>query len=223
MHNFRELVGPGRKEDPREHEVVEELAGHLEEMFLELRRSGSPEEDALARVSAVGERLGPTVRRLRWQREGGLRAWLRAVVLPGLTLSFFYEACRALLVDFYWQHSLLWHEASLALIGIGLGFCASFFSRELGGSESQRRWAGMSVLTLELGVWCFMALVVTPIQVFQDAHYWQAGTGKGVVVSLLWAFLWSVVIPAVGLAAGATFSAFAFSPPSTDLGKAEVA
>src|ERR1035438_8901007 len=55
---------------------------------------------------------------------------------PGLILSLFYEACRTLLADFYWEHPFLWREASIVLIGVALGFCASALSRELGGNES---------------------------------------------------------------------------------------
>ena len=221
MHNFRELVGAG-KEDPGEHEIVSELADHLEEMYLDLLRTGASEGDALARVSAVGKKLSPTLRKLRWQREGGLRTWLRAVAVPGLIFFLFYEACRTLLVDVYWEHPFLWREASIVLIGVALGFCASFLSRELGGSESQRRCAGMFVILVPAAVWCVMGLVVTPVQLIQGAHNYRLGTINGVAVSLLWTLLWDVIIPALGFAVGAAISGLAFSPTSSILRKPEV-
>jgi len=223
MHNFRELVGPRRKADPREQEIVSELAGHLEEIYLDLLRTGTSEDQAFALVSAMGQNLGPTVRRLRWQREGGPRTWLRAVVLPGLILSSFYQACRTLLVDFYWEHPFLWREASIVLIGVALGFCASSLSRELGGNESHWRWAGMFVVSLPTAIWCVMCLLVTPVQLIQGSQYRLPGTISGVAVSLLWALLWDVVMPAAGLAMGAAISALAFSPTSPDLRKPKIA
>ena len=87
MHDFRKLVAPRRKRDPREGEIVSELACHLEEIYIHLRGGGASEEHALAVVSTAGKDLGSTVRRLRWQREGGLRTWLRAMALPGLIMS----------------------------------------------------------------------------------------------------------------------------------------
>lgn len=223
MHNFRELVGPRSKEDPREQEIVGELADHLEEIYLDILRTGASEDQALARVSAMGKKLGPTVRRLRWQREGGLRTWLRAVVLPGLILSFFYEACRTLLADFYWEHPFLWREASIVVIGVALGFCASSLSRELGGNESHRRWAGIFVISSPAAVWCVMGLVVTPVQLLQGSRYRLPGTISGVAVSLLWILLWDVVMPAAGLAVGAAISALAFSRTSSNLRKPKMA
>lgn len=47
MHDFRTLVAPNRKQDPREREIVDELACHLEEMYLELRRGGALRRDRL--------------------------------------------------------------------------------------------------------------------------------------------------------------------------------
>src|ERR1700685_1668017 len=143
MHDFRKLVAPGRKEDPREQEVLSELAGHLEEMYIDLRRAGAPEEQAIAQVTALGKNLGPSIRRLRWQHQGGLRTWLRSVALPGLVLFVFYGGCSSLSFDIYWGHRFVWREAGVMLIAIALGFCASFLSRELGGTLSHRRWAGM--------------------------------------------------------------------------------
>ncbi len=87
------FVTPHRKQDSRDREIVDELAGHLEERYMELRSSGASEEAALALVSTAGKSLGPTLRRLRWEGEGGLRSWLRAVVLPGLILAVFYGVC----------------------------------------------------------------------------------------------------------------------------------
>jgi hypothetical protein len=223
MHDFRELVGPRRKEDPREQEIVSELAGHLEEIYLDLLCTGASEGQALALVSAMGKNLGSTVRRLRWQREGGLRTWLRAVVLPGLILSFMYEACRTLLVDFHWEQPFLWRETNIVLIGVALGFCASSLSRELGGNKSHRLWAGMFVISLPAAVWCVMGLLVAPLQWIQGSQHRLQGTISGVAGSLLWVLLWDVVIPAAGLAMGAAISALAFSPTSPDLRKPKIA
>jgi hypothetical protein len=134
MHDFRKLVISHRKPDPREEEIVSELAWHLEKMFMDLRHAGASEEHAFAAVLKAGRDLGRTVRRLRWQREGGLRPWLRTVVLPGLILSLFYGVCNIGL-GVYWENPALWLEASLVLVSIALGFCASSFSRELGGRK----------------------------------------------------------------------------------------
>jgi hypothetical protein len=223
MHDFRKLVAPGRKEDPRDWEVVSELAGHLEEMYADLRCAGASDEQAIAQVSAVGKNLGPSIRRLRWQHEGGFKTWLRSVVLPGVVLFFFYGACTSLTVDIYWEHQFLWREAGMVLIAIGLGFCASFFSRELGGNLSHRRWAAMSIMVPYAIVWCVMALVLTPIQWVRWSAYRHPGTISGTTVSLLWVLLWDVVLPGMGLAIGGAISARAFSTTALKEPKQEIA
>jgi hypothetical protein len=210
MHDFRKLVAPGRKEDPREQEVLSELAGHLEEMYIDLRRAGASEEQAIAQVTAMGKSLAPTIRRLRWQHEGGWRTWLRSVVMPGLVLFVFYGACSSLSFHIYWGHQFVWHEAGIALLAIALGFCASFFSRELGGTLSQRRWAGMSIITPWAVLWCVWALIA-PIHLVQWGTYRRPGTIGGVAVLFLWVLLRDVVLPGLGLAIGSVISARAFS------------
>jgi len=174
MPDFRKLVAPGRKEDPREQEVLSELAGHLEEMYIDLRRAGTPEEQAIAQVTAIGKNLGPSIRRLRCQHEGCLRTWLRSVVLPGLVLFGLYGGCSCLSFNIYWGHQFVWHEAGIVLIAIALGFCASFFSRELGGTRSQRRWAGMPIIAPYAVLWCVWALLA-PIQLVQWSTYRRPG------------------------------------------------
>lgn len=222
MPDFRKLVAPGRKEDPLEQEVVSELACHLEEMYIDLRRAGSSEAQAIAQVTAMGRNLGPSIRRLRWQHEGGLRTWVRSVALPGLVLFFFYEACSSLSFHIYWGHQFVWHEAGIELIAIALGFCASFFSRELGGTLSQRRWAGMSIIIPSAVVWCVMALHA-PIQLVQWSTYRRPGTISGTAVVFLWVLLRDVVLPGLGLAIGSVISVRAFSGISSSNPKREIA
>jgi hypothetical protein len=210
MHDFRKLVAPGRKEDPREQEVLSELAGHLEEMYIDLRRAGTPEEQAIAQVTAMGKNLGPSVRRLRWQHEGGSRTWLRSVVMPGLVLFVLYGGCSCLSFNIYWGHQFVWREAGIVLIAIALGFCASFFSRELGGTLSQRRWAGMSIIAPYAVLWCVWALLA-PIQLVQWSTYRRPGVISGTAVVFLWVWLRDVLLPGLGLAIGSVISARAFS------------
>jgi|GEM_PF-4882781 hypothetical protein len=222
MHDFRKLVAPGRKEDPREQEVRSELAGHLEEMYLDLRRAGTPEEQAIAQVTAMGKNLAPSIRRLRWQHEGGWRTWLRSVVLPGLVLFVLYGGCSCLSFNVYWGHQFVWREAGIVLIAIALGFCASFFSRELGGTLSQRRWAGMSIIAPYAVLWCVWALLA-PIQLVQWSTYRQPGVISGTAVVFLWVGLRDVVLPGLGLAIGSVISARAFSGIPSSNPKREIA
>jgi hypothetical protein len=222
MHDFRKLVAPGRKEDPREQEVRSELAGHLEEMYIDLRRAGTPEEQAIAQVTAMGKNLGPSIRRLRWQHEGGWRTWLRSVVLPGLVLFVLYGGCGCLSFNVYWGHQFVWREAGIVLIAIALGFCASFFSRELGGTLSQRRWAGMSIIAPYAVLWCVWALLA-PIQLVQWSTYRQPGVISGTAVVFLWVGLRDVVLPGLGLAIGSVISARAFSGIPSSNPKREIA
>jgi len=222
MHDFRKLVAPGRKEDPREQEVRSELAGHLEEMYLDLRRAGTPEEQAIAQVTAMGKNLGPSIRRLRWQHEGGWRTWLRSVVLPGLVLFVLYGGCSCLSFNIYWGHQFVWREAGIVLIAIALGFCASFFSRELGGTLSQRRWAGMSIIAPYAVLWCVWALLA-PIQLVQWSTYRRPGVISGTAVVFLWVGLRDVVLPGLGLAIGSVISARAFSGIPSSNPKREIA
>ena len=56
MHDFRKLVAPNRKQDPREREII--VACHLEEMYMELRRSGGFEETAFVVASTAGKKSG---------------------------------------------------------------------------------------------------------------------------------------------------------------------
>jgi hypothetical protein len=205
MHDFRKLVAPKRKQDPREREIVGELACHLEEMYMELRREGASEETAFAVVSAAGKDLGPTIRRLRWQHEGGLRTWLRAVVLPGLVLALFYGVCNIAL-GVYWEYPRLWHEAGLVLVSVSLGFCASSISRELGGMKAHRLWAAAAVMSLQAGAECITIFLVTPLQLSRGDQYLT-----GVFSALLWILLWDVVVPLVALVIGGLVSVCAFS------------
>jgi hypothetical protein len=222
MHDFRKLVAPGRKEDPREQEVLSELAGHLEEMYIDLRRAGAPEEQAIAQVTALGKNLGPSIRRLRWQHQGGLRTWLRSVALPGLVLFVFYGGCSSLSFDIYWGHRFVWREAGVMLIAIALGFCASFLSRELGGTLSHRRWAGMSIIAPYAVLWCVWALLA-PIQLVQWSTYRRPGVISGTAVVFLWVLLRDVVLPGLGLAIGSVISARAFSGIPSSNPKREIA
>lgn len=96
-------------------------------------------------------------------------------------------------------------------MAIALGFCASFFSRELGGNPSQRRWAGFAIVAPYAAVWCVMGLLVTPVQMILWSAYRRPGTISGTAVSLLWVLLWDVILPSVGVALGGTISARAFS------------
>jgi hypothetical protein len=204
MHDFRKLVAPDRKQDPREREIAGELACHLEEMYMGLRRNGASEETAFAVVSTAGKRLGPTIRRLRWEREGGLRTWLRAVVLPGLVLALFYGVCNLALGLISWEYPTLRREADLALASVAFGFCASSFSRELGGRKTQRLWASAIVISFQAIAECVMIFLVfpdTPLQLIRNSQYLN-----GVFAALLRIMLWDVVTPAVALVIGSLIS-----------------
>ena len=206
MHDFRKLVAPNRKQDPREREIVGELACHLEEMYVELRRGGASEETAFAVVSTAVKDLGPTIRRLLWEVEGGLRTWLRAVLLPGLVLVLFYGVCNIAL-GVYWEYPTLWREAGLVLASVALGFCASSFSRELGGRKTHRLWASAIVISFQAIAECFMIFLVTPLELGWNAQYLN-----GVLTALGWILLWDVVTPAVALVVGSLISVRAFPP-----------
>ena len=188
---------------------MSELACHLEEMFMDLRHAGASEEHAFAAVLKAGKDLGPTVRRLRWQREGGLRPWLRTVVLPGLILSLFYGVCNIAL-GVYWENSALSLEVRLVLVSIALGFCASSFSRELGGRETHRVWAAVLIISFQAAALCVMALVVTPLELVRNAQYLGPGYITGVVFSLLRILSWDVMTPAIALVIGSVISVCAF-------------
>jgi hypothetical protein len=222
MHDFRKFVITDRNRRAGDEEVVTELASHLEEMYTDLRQAGVPEERAIVQITAVGKKLGPLVRRLRWKQEGGWKKWVRASVIPGIVLSIIYGLCKALLVDFYWERAFSLRETSLVMICVVLGFLASSFSRELGGGLLHRRWAATLVVAPYAIVWCVMAFLVTPMQVAQGAAYrpWTIGQ---VAIPLLWDLLWVLVIPAAGLAIGGFVSAVAFSATSPDLPKREIA
>jgi hypothetical protein len=206
MHDFRKLVAPDRKQDPREREIVGELACHLEEMYLELRRGGASEETALAVVSTAGKDLGPTIRRLRWEGEGGFRTWLRAVVLPGIVLALLYGVCNISL-GVYWEYSTLLREVGLVLASVALGFCASSFSRELGGRKTHRLWASATVISFQAIAECVLIFLVTPVELSRSAHYFS-----GVFSACLWMSLLDVVVPSVALLIGSLISVSAFPP-----------
>jgi hypothetical protein len=223
MHDFRKLVAPGRKEDPRELEVLSELAGHLEEMYIDLRRTGASEEQAIAQVTAMGKNFGPSIRRLRRQHEGGMRTWLRSVVLPGLVLFFFYGTCSSLSFNIYWGPQFVRREAGIELVAIALGFCAAFLSRELGGNLSQRRWAALSTIAPYAVVWCVLAFLLTPLHLVQWSAYRRPGAIVGVAVSLFWVLLRDVVLPGLGLVLGGVISARVFPGVASSNPKREIA
>lgn len=206
MHDFRKLVAPNRKQVPGEREIVGELACHLEEMYMELRRSGASEETAFAVVSTAGKDLGPTIRRLRWEGEGGLRSWLRAVLLPGLVLVPFYGVCNIAL-GVYWEYPTVWREAGLVLASVALGFCASSFSRELGGKKTHRLWASTIVISFQAIAECVMVFLVTPLELIRGAQY-----VNGVLAATFGILLWDVVTPAMALIVGGLISVHAFPP-----------
>jgi hypothetical protein len=221
MHDFRKLVSTGRSQIRADQEIVIELACHLEEMYTDLRRLGVPEEEAMLQVTALGKKLGRIVRRLHWQNEGGWENWFRAVAIPGIILMLLYGVCKALLVDFYWERAFSIREAFTVLICMVIGFHASSLSRKLGGRASQRRWAAMLIVAPYAIVWCVMALLVTPLQIVQAAHY-RPWTISEAAVPLLWVMLWDLVIPAAGLAVGEVISELA-SPTSSSLPNIEIA
>ena len=208
MHDFRKLVAPNRKQDPREREIVGELASHLEEMYMEFRRDGASDETAFALVSTAGKNLGPTIRRLRWEGEGGLRTWLRAVVLPGLVLALFYGICNIAL-GVFWEYPTLWREVGLGIAGVALGFCASSVSRELGGTKTHRLWASAIVISFQAIAVCVMIFLVTPVELSRSSHYLSR-----VFSASLWILLWDVMVPLVALLIGSLISIRAFSPSS---------
>jgi hypothetical protein len=175
-------------------------------MYMELRSGGATEETALAVVSTAGKNLGPTVRRLRWEREGGSRTWLRAVVLPGLVLALFYGVCNIAL-GAYWEYPTLWREAGLVVASVALGFCASSFSRELGGRKSHRLWASAIVISFQATAECVMIFLVTPLELVRNTQYLD-----GVFAGLPLILLWDVVTPAVALVIGSLISVRAFPP-----------
>lgn len=222
MHDFRKLVASERDQTTTNQEIVIELACHLEEMYTDLRRAGVPEEEAIMQVAAAGKKLGRVLHRLCWQQEGGWKHWFRSVAIPGISLMLVYGVCKDLLVDFYWQRPFLMRETGTVLLCVMLGFLASFFSRNLDGRASQRRWAAMLVVAPDAAVWCVMALLVTPLQVAQAVHYRPWSISEA-VIPLLWALLWDVVIPASGLALGDAVSELAFTPASSNLSKSEIA
>lgn len=203
MHDFRKLVAPDRKPDPREREIVGELACHLEEMYMGLRHNGASEETAFAAVATAGKRLGPTIRRLRWEAEGGLRTWFRAVILPGLVLALFYLVCNFALGVVSWEDPTLRREAYLALVSVAFGFCASSFSRELGGRNTHRLWASAIVISVQAIAECVMIFLVAPVGLIGNAEY------LGGVFRIL---LCDVVTPAVALLIGSLISVYAFPP-----------
>ena len=222
MHDFRKLVAPQRKSHPAEGEIVSELACHLEELYMDLRHAGASDEHALAVVSKAGKELGPTVRRLRWQREGGLRTSLRAVVLPGLILSLFYGVC-SMALGVYWEYPAPWLEASLVLMSIALGFCASSVSREFGGDEAHRLWAAVIVVSFQAAAIGVMVFLVTPLEFVRNAQYRGVETISAVVARLLWILLWDVVTPAAALLIGGMISVSAFPSASLDRPKRVIA
>jgi len=204
MHDFRKLVAPHRKQNPREAEIVDELACHLAEIYAELRSRGASDESALAVVSSAGKNLGPTIRRLRWESEDGLRTWLRAVVLPGLILALGYGICNIAL-GVYWEYPALWREAGLVLVSVALGFCASSFSKELGGRKIHRLWAAAVVIFFQAGAACIMTFIVTPLQLSRGSQYLNV-----VFWALLYMLLWDVVVPSAALVIGGLISMWAF-------------
>jgi hypothetical protein len=144
------------------------------------------------------------------------------VVLPGLVLFVLYGGCGCLSFNVYWGHQFVWREAGIVLIAIALGFCASFFSRELGGTLSQRRWAGMSIIAPYAVLWCVWALLA-PIQLVQWSTYRRPGVISGTAVVFLWVGLRDVVLPGLGLAIGSVISARAFSGIPSSNPKREIA
>jgi hypothetical protein len=220
MHDFRKLVAPGRKQDPREREIVSELACHLEEMYVDLRHAGASEEHALVVVSREGNNLGRTIRRLRWQREGGLRTWLRAVVLPGLILALVYAAC-CVAWGVYWEYPSSWLKGGLVVITVALGFCASSISRELGGTKVHRVWAAVVVVSLQAAAVCVMVFLVTPVEFVRNVQYREPTSG--VVLRCLSILLWDVVTPIVVSVIGGVISIWIFSPASPDRSTRQIA
>jgi hypothetical protein len=212
MHNFRKLVAPDRKQDPREQAIIGELACHLEEMYMELLRGGASEESAFAKVSTAGKDLGPTIGKLRREREGGFRTWLRPVILPGLSLSIFYGICNMGLGVVSWEYPRLWREAGLVMASIALGFCAASSSRELGGNRTHRIWASASVISLQALAEFVMVFLVTPLE-----WTWTLQHLNLFVASVLWIFLWDLATPVVALVVGGLISVRTFSPRLQDV------
>jgi len=93
----------------------------------------------------------------------------------------------------------------LVLASVALGFCASSFSRELGGRKTHRLWASATVISFQAIAECVLIFLVTPVELSRSAHYFS-----GVFSACLWILLWDVVVPLGALLIGCLISVSAF-------------
>ncbi|HTQ59091.1 MAG TPA: hypothetical protein VMI32_02640 [Candidatus Solibacter sp.] len=195
-------------ESRERHEVIVELAAHLEEMFEELRRQGPTEERAAERaLSQVRDwqALRRKIQRAR-RKEDGMTDRVKQVWLPGF-LTLFLSMMLLMAIQFFgpkpwvvsphgWRvmapMAVIYVPWLLCLVPIGA--MGTYLSVRAGAS---RRGTFVSIVFPVLPYFVFF-VVAFPVCVILDDH-----VAHNVVLSALWVGLvtW-VVLPAVALLAG---------------------
>jgi len=190
-----------------EGEIVSELAGHMEDLYIELRRRGIEDSEAAKLVLnelADGARLG---RRLRSAKEGGMNDRTRQFWLPGMASLI---AASAFLVVFarvsYLPHmlvirsgvALMMYPAWLVVQPL-FGGIGAYFSRRAGGHRGTRILAALSPSIALLSLVCTGVIV----------QLVMAGLGKPTDIGSMGiaafgrAIFFALVIPSMALLAGA--------------------
>jgi len=205
----REKLAGNSLEGEELREVAEELAGHLEETFAQLRREGLSEEAAAERALSEAKDWRSLRRRIQIARhkEDVMTARVKQVWLPGF-LTLFLSLMLLMGIQFIGAKPFVvsphgWRVmAPMAVIYVPwllcllpIGAMGAYLSVRAGASRG-----GTFVSTLfPVLPYCVFFMVGFPVCVILDDH-----VAHNVVLSALWVGLiaW-VVLPATALLAGA--------------------
>jgi len=204
----RQRMGTLGLEAEREHEIIAELAGHLEDLYDEWRCQGLPAEEAVARarrhVSDWAE-LSRDIRRA--EREGGsMNHRTKCVWLPGLFTLTLAMALLGVMIQagvqprYDWRtpyHPLEWNIPWL----LGLPFIGAFgayWSRYAGGGLLARLAAGLLPAASLAGLF----ILVLPIDILLDVIIYRNHRLDASLIGFAVGMLNWVVVPGCALLVG---------------------
>jgi hypothetical protein len=200
---IRERLGAVATNFREQEETFAELAGHLEDVYEDLRAQGKRESEAMARALSEisdGCRLG---RKIQKSKEGKMNERTRQFWLPGLISVAAACALLAVVAQLSYMPRVILLRSELAtlvypvwLLGQMVpGALGAYLSRRAGGNRLARLTAGLFPVII-------MVAGIGVVILVQMLSHGRGDFGRVDTQMLLRALLATILIPAVVLALG---------------------
>lgn len=211
MHDWGEIVEERLGKlgsTPQEQEgIVAELAGHLEELYAELRSEGLDDSQAVARAMAEvadGRRLA---RKIRTAKESYMNDRTRHFWLPGLASLLAASLFLAVFARVSYLPHMLVVRSGLALMMYPawlivqpvFGGIGAYFSRRAGGNRLTRILAALSPSIALLA----LVLIGVVVQIVMASVGKPSDIGSMGSLAFARAMLFAIVMPSLALLIGA--------------------